>query len=56
MAKENNVENPIVDSFEKTTENYLNSFEAIIRSFQDGEVIVASHNGDTVQTVQKLQQ
>lgn len=56
VAKENNTENPIVECFEKTTENYMNSFEAIIRSFQDGEVIVASHNGDTVQEVQKLHQ
>lgn len=32
----------------------MNSFETIVRSFDDGQVIVASHNADTVQAAQKL--
>lgn len=32
----------------------MKSFETIVRSFDDGEVIVATHNGDTVQAAQNL--
>lgn len=32
----------------------MNSFEAIVKSFDNGEVIVATHNGDTISAVQKL--
>jgi len=36
LAKENGYENPIVDCFDKTTDNYLKSYEAIISNFTEG--------------------
>jgi hypothetical protein len=32
----------------------MNSFETIVKSFDDGEVIVATHNADTVEVAQKV--
>lgn len=54
IAEENGTENPIVDCFEKTTVNYLKSFEMMIKNFSEGEVIVATHNIDTVYSTQKI--
>lgn len=44
LAKQYGYENPVVDCFEKTTANYMHNYESIISSFEEGEVIVASHN------------
>ncbi len=57
IAKEKGVECPIVECFDKTTENYMNSFETIVKSFnslEDGEVIVATHNINTVEATQNV--
>ena len=33
ISEEHGIENPIVDCFEKTTENYLKSFELMVKNF-----------------------
>lgn len=38
----------MVDCFDKTTENYLSSFKTIVEGHSKGEVIVATHNQDTI--------
>ena len=48
MAKENNYENPIVDDFDSTTVNYLTNFENMMKEAGEGEVVVATHNQDTI--------
>jgi predicted SnoaL-like aldol condensation-catalyzing enzyme len=48
LAKEHGYENPVVDFFTATTDNYLRSYEEILRNFEEGEVIVATHNSDTI--------
>jgi proline dehydrogenase len=48
LAKKLGYQNPVVDAFPDTTVNYLTSFEEILKNFQDGEVIVATHNIDTI--------
>ena len=54
LAEEFRTENPIVDCFEKTTENYLKSFQMMIKNFNNGEVIVATHNIDTVYSTERI--
>lgn len=48
MAKEKGYQNPVVDFFTETTVNYLTSFEEIVKNCPEGEVIVATHNIDTI--------
>lgn len=48
LAKQNGYENPVVDFFTDTTVNYLTSFEEIVKNCPVGEVIVATHNIDTI--------
>lgn len=54
MAFKHKYENPVVDSFEKTTENYLSSFSTIVSNHENGEVIVATHNQDTITETAKI--
>ena len=51
LAEKEGRENPVVDCFEDTTSNYLGSFERMVSSVEEGEVIVATHNQDTVEDV-----
>jgi len=48
LAEEKGYENPVVDNFDQTTENYLGNLEKIMSNFSNGEVVVASHNQDTI--------
>jgi proline dehydrogenase len=50
LANEKGYENPVVDCFDKTTDNYLANFEAMVSQFPEGEVIVATHNIDTIES------
>ena len=38
----------MADTFEDTTKNYLANFKAILENFSEGEVVVATHNQDTI--------
>lgn len=48
LAKEKGYDNPVVNFFTDTTVNYLTSFEEIVKNCPVGEVIVATHNIDTI--------
>lgn len=48
LAREKGYQNPVVNFFTETTVNYLTSFEEIVKSCPEGEVIVATHNIDTI--------
>ena len=34
LAKEHGYDNPVVDCFMKTTDNYLSNFESILKNFK----------------------
>lgn len=56
LAKERKYENPIVDDFDATTSNYLANFRHIVENIKGGEVMVATHNLDTIQEVIKIKE
>ena len=57
MAEENGTENPIVESFEETTSNYFRNTKLGLsdtRIKRDSEMIIASHNHDTILEIQSF--
>jgi proline dehydrogenase len=54
IANQTGTDNVVVDSFEATTKNYLASFKAILEKARKGEVVVATHNQDTILSTSEI--
>lgn len=54
ISQENETENPIVESFEATTSNYLRNFQKITQQSLKGEIFAATHNEATIQALLEL--
>jgi len=43
-----------VDNFDTTTHNYLTNFNNVLAQVSDGEIIIATHNQDTISDALKI--
>jgi hypothetical protein len=48
VSQQQGTQNPIVDSFEDTTRNYLRNFEKAVTQGLRGELFAATHNEATI--------
>lgn len=56
VSQQQGTENPIVDTFEATTRNYLRNFEKAISQGLSGELFAATHNESTIHALLQLKQ